>query len=755
MTSINHSNNLCLVTLHLPSSTSCHCPDHVPPRELDKKFGENKKCEITSNNNPTNILTNLCTGLEKFLGFNSATKGYDGQGIVYSDLDRLCDAVMGFLSSIITDVNKNENLKKYNNNLNGILESIKQAKYNRKNFDSSIAFVSQGIREWVRGVEGKHQNIMTPLNKLNESMNGHMTTNMEYKKTTDQLSSWQTIAGDYLGHVLNSELAFNEIDNNLVSKISDRIALLKQVFDNFWNSVNDPAVEESVKDLNDKFVRQRREMNEQIQTKTQAVQSTLNVKFQNIEHSIKNLEDQKKSGFDDINEAVRDLSKMSDEIIAEFNLKYRSRIQQEFATLKTPMKDIDPDNDEAPLPQGTICKLREQVDVIRKQVKAMDNACRDKLTEIWKHVRDSMGDDSSKGVLAALTKLEEDIKKDLCLIRKNVGRDVKKYVKDYVIRVKEQVGIIEDKIGQTSGPLNSIYYNWDALRREIAWYATGLIGEDGQTIKPYYHGLKGIKEKVKTYTDKFKNDFGTTILPAWMDYALNTNKIVNDRLDVYFNNNKDVVELKSKFTDLKTIINQVKLAISAEISEKLSSVIGGANAIISSEDITENVKKVQAFCNNFADQLAAKTKASDGIKVMDVVKKIEKNLGMESNTPKPDGYISSNLILAVDSIFPSLVSIALQTSNTLESFTSNRKHTFVLGKSLDEAIKTANSIKDKVGKIDGNGPHQGDTITKALKQVAPEIQRLDHDLNTALGKGSDIGDLVSIKDGIDARVDII
>ncbi|GBE62051.1 hypothetical protein, conserved [Babesia ovata] len=55
-------------------------------------------------NPATEILKNLTDGLEKFLGFNPSSKGYDGSGIVYSDLDRLCDGVMAFLHGVLSGV---------------------------------------------------------------------------------------------------------------------------------------------------------------------------------------------------------------------------------------------------------------------------------------------------------------------------------------------------------------------------------------------------------------------------------------------------------------------------------------------------------------------------------------------------------------------------------------------------------------------------------------------------------------------------
>ncbi|GBE58855.1 hypothetical protein, conserved [Babesia ovata] len=55
------------------------------------------------NENPSkNLLDNLCTGLEKFLGYEKGN--YTGEGIVYSDLDRLCDGVMAFLHGVLSGV---------------------------------------------------------------------------------------------------------------------------------------------------------------------------------------------------------------------------------------------------------------------------------------------------------------------------------------------------------------------------------------------------------------------------------------------------------------------------------------------------------------------------------------------------------------------------------------------------------------------------------------------------------------------------
>ncbi|GBE58608.1 hypothetical protein, conserved [Babesia ovata] len=57
-----------------------------------------------------NLLTNLCDGLQTFLGYDENSKGYTGSGIVYSDLDRLCDGVMSFLHGVLDGVRDDDDV---------------------------------------------------------------------------------------------------------------------------------------------------------------------------------------------------------------------------------------------------------------------------------------------------------------------------------------------------------------------------------------------------------------------------------------------------------------------------------------------------------------------------------------------------------------------------------------------------------------------------------------------------------------------
>ncbi|CDR71947.1 hypothetical protein, conserved [Babesia bigemina] len=237
MTSINHPNNLCLVTLPFPSSTSCHCPDHVPPRELDKKFDENKKCEITSNNNPTNILTNLCTGLETFLGFNPETKGYDGSGIVYSDLDRLCDAVMGFLSGVLSNIK--DHLGQHKDTLEDAIDTLNTNKHaGKKGFSVAIVKVVEGVGRYNKAVK-----------KSNDQVKNIVTDLQGYTENGGKLRV-------YLNTLQNLESSSHEDVNKAKQQVEEKLQESQREARNFTDALDTTNTKnlnvDAINDLNDK-----------------------------------------------------------------------------------------------------------------------------------------------------------------------------------------------------------------------------------------------------------------------------------------------------------------------------------------------------------------------------------------------------------------------------------------------------------------------------------------------------------------------
>ncbi|GBE63110.1 hypothetical protein, conserved [Babesia ovata] len=92
-------------------------------------------------NNCKNLLENLCTGLEKFLGYDNGN--YTGEGIVYSDLDRLCDGVMAFLHGVLSNIKPKLGLHK--DEINNAITSLNLHKHSGKDgFNAAIVKVVEG-----------------------------------------------------------------------------------------------------------------------------------------------------------------------------------------------------------------------------------------------------------------------------------------------------------------------------------------------------------------------------------------------------------------------------------------------------------------------------------------------------------------------------------------------------------------------------------------------------------------------------------
>ncbi|CDR71652.1 hypothetical protein, conserved [Babesia bigemina] len=359
MTSINHPNNLCLVTLHFPSFTSCHCPDHVPPRELDKKFDKILNLKITSTNNPINILTNLCTGLETFLGFNSESKGYDGTGIVYSDLDRLCDAVMGFLSGVLGAVKNENEVTTYDNymtkKLNEVLDTL------TKNIGSGRAGLAASVRavkEWLEGygksVNQKCEDVKTPLILIRNDINNVEQKFQEQKNKTlrDQHKAWKHILELYLGHADVAEKAQDKLDSQLIRKLETPVTAIKDAVKLLEESARNKKLAEELKAVDEELLRQRR-----------SIENRMAQEFRNLRENLTALTEMKDEKFARLKNVVKEAKVEANKLISEYKGTYNNEIDRLFKEVTIALNDITKKSG----PERK-CKLNELFGQIKKKV---------------------------------------------------------------------------------------------------------------------------------------------------------------------------------------------------------------------------------------------------------------------------------------------------------------------------------------------------------------------------------------------------
>ncbi|CDR71632.1 hypothetical protein, conserved, partial [Babesia bigemina] len=134
----------------------------------------------TKQNDPKKLLDNLCSGLEKFLGFNSDSKGYTGQGIVYSDLDRLGDGVMGFLSGVLSNIKGH--LGQHKGTLNDAIYTLNTNKHaGKKGFNAAIESVVAGVRGYNGNVKTSNDLVKTAIKKLQRDMKNYKKEELQTK----------------------------------------------------------------------------------------------------------------------------------------------------------------------------------------------------------------------------------------------------------------------------------------------------------------------------------------------------------------------------------------------------------------------------------------------------------------------------------------------------------------------------------------------------------------------------------------------
>ncbi|CDR71600.1 hypothetical protein, conserved [Babesia bigemina] len=149
-------------------SHNLDCQDPSNCHDITQQIEKLKSQEsaIKSNvNNPNELLKNLCDGLETFLGFNSDSKGYTGDGIVYSDLDRLCDGVMGFLYGVLSNIR--EHLGQHKDTLNDAINILNTNKHAGKNgFNDAIGKVVAGVRGYNEKVKRSNDDVKGKIEDL-------------------------------------------------------------------------------------------------------------------------------------------------------------------------------------------------------------------------------------------------------------------------------------------------------------------------------------------------------------------------------------------------------------------------------------------------------------------------------------------------------------------------------------------------------------------------------------------------------------
>ncbi|CDR97510.1 hypothetical protein BBBOND_0400060 [Babesia bigemina] len=316
--------------------------------EIESKLDHLKNLQesLTGFTNETqckDLLNNLCTGLETFLGFNPTSKGYTGSGIVYSDLDRLCDGVMGFLYGVLSEVKNEDAVKTYDNNPQLKLEKVlndlqSQIGSGRAGLVESVDAVKGWLEGYGREVNSKTGKVTGLISSMKDNVVTNLTKISERDTSTNKYVDLDTVDGCLQQCLGTSKKCIAEIlecdnsalialDTELRKKLRESLMKIKrevQRFEKSWDrdflqldSMN-TTIEKQMADL-------KTEVNKDVEKKFLELQDQLTSEFTtNIQKPITQVNNDLQNVFNDLGKWI-DRAKQ----IAEYGIAQAEAILKE------------------------------------------------------------------------------------------------------------------------------------------------------------------------------------------------------------------------------------------------------------------------------------------------------------------------------------------------------------------------------------------------------------------------------------------
>ncbi|CDR97064.1 hypothetical protein BBBOND_0309670 [Babesia bigemina] len=259
------------------------------------------------------ILENLTDGLEKLLGFDPKSKGYDGTGIVYSDLDRLCDGVMAFLYGLLRDVYQNQSYDVGRRVLKQLVENKIHPKLclGHSGFKEIIDEVARQVKLYNREVEHSNKKVSDPIRGLQKEM----TTLTEQVKIILKNSVSQDFVNTAVTEV-NKQLDACNKNTDTFNRNMDSVERIHKAI---------TYLNESIREKVNKARTNIRHEKKRLEKMTKIERSNLSSMTNNITTTLEDVKTQISNNISEIvKQLVEDLKKKVQEIQSELVEVYKS-----------------------------------------------------------------------------------------------------------------------------------------------------------------------------------------------------------------------------------------------------------------------------------------------------------------------------------------------------------------------------------------------------------------------------------------------
>ncbi|GBE62922.1 hypothetical protein, conserved [Babesia ovata] len=586
------------------------------------------------------ILDKLCSGLENFLGFNPESKGYSGTGIVYSDLDRLCDGVMAFLHGVLQDVHTKQ---PYNVGKTILHENV-LSHFNgnlcsgHNGFKSVIETVAQGVGRYNEGVKASNKKVSEPITDI------LLQVGEEFKKKVSDVLKDNVVAGD-----ANKKIQQAKWDVDMRLEECQENA---RTFNDTLNVDKHTDIKQAINDLN----------------------PTLALRVNNALRAVSHESDRLKALSDkqkiDLQAATEKITEVMKKHGKEVNCKVTDQVSVLVDYLKRKVEEIlrlleginkrlqdyvaelgrwfDKAND-------AIKVAEKKVEAILNQVNGSSKNAFETAATLVQSAAEQMGEVVEAGkkrvaqdVAAALEKVKGvnlALKTDLKLLKEQVAEGIRTYVQGYVSAIRSVV--IKIKGGSRDKK-----------------------------------GLQGIKDRVRGCATDFKTNFQKAI--GEMVKTLVDSDGIQKLLAWYFDNNRHTT-LNGK--NLNNLTDAIK--------NQFKTITSTSPAIKASDDVQDTLQSIQKYLEGYAAAVNGKLNGGMSGFIRDMFAS-----HLSGSTYSYDQHLEKT----IKTILTAAHSTVERVNEELKSLTTDdAPPIFNLGKNINDAFSAADGIVNKLKTAVTNG----------------------------------------------------
>ncbi|GBE63313.1 hypothetical protein, conserved [Babesia ovata] len=668
---------------------------------------------------------------------------------------------MSFLHGVLESVKDDDSVTTYDNNelnnINTVITNLHNVGKGREAFREGVAKVSEWLKKHGEQVEGKTKKVSERVHRLLSLICRHSKTAEDKKgdKLQDQLESWSSTLNTLDKHISDTEKQhINLLDSTLKTNIMHEIEPVKATLAVLKDSAVNGFFQRQVAYVDKTLVEEKDGLLEKVREESDKLQKTLDSKLGEIYDKICEIGNERTKQLVPLLglvEQLVDTVGQADVAAKALVSEYQSKIVDQLGTINEQTDALSTAEIDTGI-QQIVYRVSEQLDILAT-----------KLPELQSTHREVEGQ-----VDRGLENIRSQLQQQISALKDEIKKNVKEYFTDYVRKVRQQVRDIGDKVGERStiGTGDSVYYNWHQLQQQVTRLVGDINGKSGETGKPNYKGLKGIKQRVLAYAMKFKEgqDGFEKLIEQWIEDIWGNNSEVRYWLVEYVNVDGNKGKVDGAY--IPASIDGMKLekaeTIAGIIKGQIKSVLDASGAkaasAIEHNGITENVNYVRGICGTFAQKLGEELEKSitkRNINIGQLAKTINAKVKKGGEEPK----YTLNLQRAVYATLTALQAKARQTANVLKSFSTakddSKTITFNFGFNLEAAIKNVASIETRFGNSVGSDDQPGRKITEALQLVTTKIEQLQNNLGTAATPSAAISEplKVNVTDSVEKRID--